>query len=98
MTLLLQLPVSMPQMEITEALANTIAEAAKLPVEDQNYLAFRIMEEIVEEQKWTDSFARSLDIMDKMAAEALAEHDRGETISLEDFLAEEGGENAKSKV
>ncbi len=71
-------------MEITEALADAVAEAAKLPAEDQNFLAFRIMEEIAEDKKWSDSFARSQDMLDKMAAEALAEHDRGETRPLEE--------------
>ena len=86
MTLLLQLPVSTPQMEITEALANAIAEAAKLPAEDQNFLAFRIMEEIAEEKKWTDSFAGSQDMLKRMADEALAEMDRGETRPLEEIF------------
>lgn len=72
--------------EITAVLAEAIAEAAKLPVEDQNYIAFRIMEEIVEEKKWTDSFARSPDVLAKMAAEALREHAEGKTQPLEDLL------------
>ena len=83
---LLELPAPAAQREITEAFANALAEAAKLPAEDQNYLAWRIMEEIAEEQKWTDSFARSQDLLKKMADEALAEHERGETIPLEDIL------------
>ena len=98
MTLLLQVPASTPQMEITEALANAIVEAAKLPAEDQNFLAFRIMEEIAEEEKWTDSFAHSQDLLENMVAEARAEVDRGETVLLEDFLAEEDAENAKPKI
>lgn len=73
-------------MEITEALAGAIAEASKLPAEDHNFLAFRIMEEIAEEKRWSDSFACSLSMLDKMAAEALAEHDRGETRPLEEIL------------
>ena len=86
MTLLLQLPVSTPQMEITEALADAISEAAKLPAEDQNFLAFRIMEEIAEEKKWSDSFAGSQDVLKKMADEALAEMARGETRPVEEIL------------
>ncbi len=73
-------------MEITEAFAKAIAEAANLPAEDQNYLAWRIMEEIAEEQKWTDSFARSLDMLDKMAAEARQDAIEGKTVPLEDIL------------
>ena len=86
MTLLLQLPTPTAQMEITEPLAQAIAEAAKLPPEDQNYLAFRLMEEIAEEKKWADSFAMSQDLLKKMADEALAEMDRGETRPLEEIL------------
>ena len=86
MPLLLQVPASAPQMEITEALANAVAEAAKLPAEDQNFLACRIMEEIAEEQKWSDSFARSQDLLKSMADEALAEYERGETAPLENIL------------
>jgi len=72
--------------EITAVFAEAIAAAAKLPVEDQNYIAFRIMEEIAEEKKWTDSFARSLDVLDRMAAEALQEHAEGRTQPLEEIL------------
>lgn len=86
MTHLLQLPTPAAQTGITEALAQAVAAAATLPVEDQNYLAWRIMEEIAEEKKWTDSFARSLDVLDQMAAEALQEHAEGKTRPLEEIL------------
>ncbi len=86
MTHLLQIPTPAAQMEITDALAQAVAEAAKLPVEDQNYIAWRIMEEIAEEKKWSDSFARSLDVLDHMAAEALQEHAEGKTRPLEEIL------------
>lgn len=86
MTLLMQVPAPVVQLDITEALSAAISAAAKLGVEDQNYLAWRIMEEIAEEQKWTDSFARSQDMLKSMADEALAEHKRGETVPLETIL------------
>ena len=72
--------------EITSVFAEAIAAAAKLPVENQNYIALRIMEEIAEEKKWTDSFARSPDVLAKMAAEALREHAEGRTRPLEKIL------------
>ena len=86
MTLLLQLPASVPQMEITDALANAIAEASKLPTDDQNFLAFRIMEEIAEEKKWSDSFSRSQNLLKKMADEACLEMGQDETRPLEEIL------------
>ena len=95
MTLLLQLPASVPQMEITEVFADAIVEASKLCAEDQNYLAFRIMEEIAEEKKWSDSFSRSQNLLKKMADEARAEYERGETIPSEAFLATIGNDPCK---
>ena len=86
MTHLLQIPSPAAQMEITKPLAEAIAEAAKLCVEDQDFIAFRIMEEIGEEKKWTDSFARSLNVLDHMAAEALQEHAEGKARPLEEIL------------
>ena len=86
MTQLLQIPAPVAQTEVTEALALAVAAAAKLPAEDQNYIAWRTMEEIAEERKWTDSFARSLDVLDQMAAEALQEHAEGKTRPLEELL------------
>ena len=86
MTQLLQIPAPVAQTEVTEALALAVAAAAKLPAEDQNYIAWCIMEEIAEERKWTDSFARSLDVLDQMAAEALQEHAEGKIRPLEELL------------
>ena len=80
------MPVPAAQTEATEALALAVAAAAKLPAEDQNYIAWCIMEEIAEERKWTDSFARSLDVLDQMAAEALQEHAEDKTRPLEELL------------
>ncbi len=83
---LLQIPIPAPRMEVTEAFAAAISEAAKLPAEDQNYIAFRIMEEISEEKKWSDSFADSLATLDKLAAQARQEIAEGKTYPLEDIL------------
>jgi len=72
--------------EITAAFAEALAEAAKLPVEDQNYLAHLIMEDIAEEKKWADSFARSQDMLGRMAAQARQEIAEGKVYPLEDIL------------
>jgi len=83
---LLQIPAPAAHMEVTEALATAVSEAAKLPVEDQNYIAFRIMEEIAAEKKWTDSFSRSPEILDDLAAQARQEIAEGKIYSLETIL------------
>jgi len=83
----LQIPTPGAQTEITETLASAAAAAAaKLPLEDQNYIAWRIMEEIAEEQKWTDSFTGSPDVLDQMATESLQEHAEGKIRPLEELL------------
>jgi len=43
---IMQLPAQAAQIEITESLVEAITEASKMSVEDQNYIAFRIMEEM----------------------------------------------------
>lgn len=73
-------------LEVTADLAEAIAAAAKLPVEDQNYLAYRLQEEMADEKKWTDSFANSLNLLDKMAVDALQEDSEGKTRPLEELL------------
>jgi glycine/D-amino acid oxidase-like deaminating enzyme len=86
MTYFLQIPLPTEALQLTEALAQAVAEAAKLPVEDQNYIAFRIMEEVAEEKKWADSFARSPELLDRLAEEAREEIRQGRTQPLEDIL------------
>ena len=88
MTYFVQVPRPSEALQLTEALADAVAEASKLPIEDQNYIAFRVMEEVAEEKKWADSFARSQDLLAKMAAEALEEHRQGKTRPLEELLEE----------
>lgn len=72
--------------EVTRDFAEAIIQASKLPVEDQNYLAWRIGEEMAEEKKWTDSLAASQSPLLQMVEEARAEHARGETQPLEELL------------
>ena len=44
------------------------------------------MDEMAEEKKRTDSFARSLDVLDKMATEALRQHAEGKTRPPEEIV------------
>ena len=72
--------------EVTAVFAEAVAAAAKLPVEDQNYLAWRLQEEMAEEKKWTDSFAASQDFLESMAEKVRIERERGDLCPLEDIL------------
>lgn len=69
----LRIPSPAAQMEVTDALGVAVAEATKMPMEDQNYNAFRIIEELAEEKKWADSFAQSPELFDKLVAQARQE-------------------------
>jgi hypothetical protein len=67
---------------MTRLLERAFKEASKLPDVEQNALAKWVMEELEAENKWSKAFAASEDILDKLADEALAEHQRGRTRPL----------------
>ncbi len=67
----------------TQLLERAFAEAAKLPISQQDALATLVMEEMEVEKKWDDAFANSQDLLAQMAEQALAEHKKGETRLLD---------------
>jgi hypothetical protein len=71
---------------MTHALIAAVAEAEKLPAEEQDVLAAILVEEIASEQRWSQSFARSEHVMEALAAEALAEFKSGKTKPLDELL------------
>jgi hypothetical protein len=68
---------------MTERLEQAIAQLKTLPTDTQDAIATLILEELEEEQRWDDSFARSPDLLAKLAAEAMAEHRAGKTQELD---------------
>jgi hypothetical protein len=54
-----------------------------LPTDKQDAIATLILEELEEEQRWDDSFARSPDLLAKLAAEAIVEYQAGKTQELD---------------
>jgi hypothetical protein len=64
---------------MTQALNSAIAEATKLPPDEQDALAAILLEEMASEQRWSQSFAKSESMLETMAAEALAEFKAGKT-------------------
>lgn len=71
---------------MTELLEKAFEEASKLPPEEQDFLARALLDELNSEELWELSFARSQDELNRLAAEALAEHRRGEARPLEEIL------------
>ena len=66
-----------------ESLEKAFAEAARLPEEEQTWLAAFILEEIAAERRWSELLARSGPVLDKLIADALAEDEAGETLPLD---------------
>lgn len=68
---------------MTHLLEKAFEEASRLPELEQNALARWLIEEIISEKKWGQSFAESGEVLDTLADEALAEHTQGKTKPLD---------------
>ena len=64
---------------MTQLLDKAIAEAAKLPEQEQDALAAILLAEIQSEERWTETFAKSQDLLEALAGEARTEHAAGKT-------------------
>lgn len=68
---------------MTALLERAFQEASKLAPEDQDVLANRLLAEIADEQQWDRLFAKSQDQLERLADEALREHEAGLTEPLD---------------
>jgi hypothetical protein len=68
---------------MTTRLEQAFVEAAKLPLHEQEALAEWILAELQSERRWGQLFATSQAVLYSLAAEALAEHHRGQTQVLD---------------
>jgi hypothetical protein len=68
---------------MTERLEQAIAQLKTLSIEKQDAIASLILEELEEEQRWDDSFARSPGLLAKLAADAMVEYRAGKTQELD---------------
>ncbi|NEQ28591.1 MAG: hypothetical protein F6K28_58420 [Microcoleus sp. SIO2G3] len=68
---------------MTELLERAIAKLKTLPPSEQNAIAAMIFEELEDEERWDASFAKSQDVLAKLAVEAMAEYRAGKTQELE---------------
>ena len=71
---------------MTTLLERAVAEASKLTMEQQNFVAALLLREMESEKRWTEAFAKSQDKLASLADEALMEFERGETKPLEELL------------
>ena len=70
------------EVPMTQLLEKAIAEATKLPDQEQDALAAILLAEIESEERWTETLAKSQDLLEELAAEARAEHAAGKTTPL----------------
>ncbi len=68
---------------MTQLLEKAYTRIAELPVEDQDAIASLILDTLDDEEQWAQRFAGSQDALAKLAAEALAEYEAGETLPLD---------------
>jgi hypothetical protein len=62
---------------MTELLEQVISRLKMLPTSEQDAIATMILEELEDERRWDESFARSPDLLAQLATEAMAEHRAG---------------------
>ncbi len=68
---------------MTKVLEMAFDEASKLSESEQDALGEWLLAEIQSEREWDTAFARSQDLLSRLAKEALAEHRRGQTDELD---------------
>jgi hypothetical protein len=64
-------------------LEKAIAEASKLPESEQEAIGAWLLAEIESERRWDELFARPSDILERMADQALRQHEAGLTQPLD---------------
>lgn len=67
---------------MTQLLEHALEKVAKLPEPEQDAIAAILLDELASEQRWAESFAKSQDVLARLATEALAEHGAGKTKPL----------------
>ena len=67
---------------MTQLLEKALKEATKLSASEQDALATILLEELASEQRWKESFAKSHDLLARLADEALTEDAAGHTKPL----------------
>ena len=62
---------------MTQALSTAVATAAQLPEEEQDALAAILLDEMESEERWSALFADSLNLLERMANEAIQDFQSG---------------------
>lgn len=68
---------------MTTRLEQAFVEASKLSSTEQDAVADWLLAELESERRWAKLFANSQETLSKLAAEAIAEHRKGQTQDLD---------------
>ena len=68
---------------MTDMLEKAVSQAERLSEEQQDAIASLILDEIEDEARWDAAFARSPDVLERLAAEAEEEDRQGLTEELD---------------
>ena len=71
---------------MTQLLEDALRKAGKLPEDEQDAIASQILATIEDEEAWGKTLRKNPAKLRKLAAEALEEHRRGATRSLDELL------------
>ena len=67
---------------MTDILQQAFEKASKLPPEEQDAFGKLFLAELESEARWEELFHRSPELLERLAAEAIAEDDAGLTLPL----------------
>jgi hypothetical protein len=67
---------------MTDLLEKALSQVLNLPPAEHDAVAAILLEELASEERWAALFAKSEDVLEKLAEEALAEHRAGLTKPL----------------
>lgn len=67
---------------MTQLLEKALSQVAKLRPSEQDAVAAILLEELASEQRWVDLFAKSQDVLQRLAEEASIEHRDGKSRPL----------------
>jgi predicted amidophosphoribosyltransferase len=67
-------------------LKQALEKVGSLPEDEQDAIAAQIPASLEDESAWRRRFAEKRDVIRRLAREAIAEDDRGETLPLDDLL------------
>ena len=71
---------------MTSLLEQAFDQTRALPEDEQDAIAWQILDLLSDEAGWKERFAKKRDVLERMAGDAWKEHERGETTPLDEIL------------